>query len=219
MNNIKSLCAIIQYDFHNEETLQLALTHSSHHRINNERMEFLGDRVLGLVIANWLVQLFPEAPEGQLAIKFNNLVNGKILAKIAKNLQIEEFYILGKTEQKKQISDTIHANILESLIAALYQDGGIETASQFIHKNWQAEIENFNLNSRPAKNILQEKCQQNGHAIPVYTDINRTGPDHDPKFFVEVSCFFGKAVGVGKNKQIAMTNAANELLANIIKNL
>ncbi len=204
------IALLLQYNFQNPEILQLALTHSSMGKPNNERLEFLGDRVLAMVITEFLFHNNPAQNEGILANSLNNLVNKTFLANLARTIALEQFYNI-HPNSLAQLPATIHANMVESVIGALYIDGGYDIAKQFVLHHWAVHLNKKENQTKPIKSLLQEKCQQNGHDIPEYRVIDRLGPDHLVEFVVMVDCAFGTAEGRGPSKNEAMNAAAQNL--------
>jgi ribonuclease III len=206
------------YRFQNVERLNLALTHSSA-RIqstqNYERLEFLGDRVLGLLISEILFTSFPQANEGELSLRINQLVDAKTCAEIANELELPRLIRAGmdlKSAEGERLIN-VRADVMEALIAAIYLDGGIEAARGFVRKTWQNRIFDDAYARRDAKTELQEWAHRDATTVPIYKQISRTGPDHDPLFRISVSVAgYKEQVGVGKSKRIAEHNAAKSFL-------
>lgn len=208
------------YQFKSHEELERALTHSSVRKKNDdgfhyERLEFLGDRVLGLCIADLLHYRFPSASEGDLSLRFNSLVKGKTLAEIADGFALHEFIRTGG--DLKQITGkrlrSVRADVLEAIIASIYLDGGLEQAQKFIERFWSDRLEQSARAIRDSKTALQEWAHANNLGTPKYREIERIGPDHDPEFTVSVkipehlSC-----EGNGRSKRIAEQDAAKKML-------
>lgn len=205
--------------FTDKKLLTRALTHASASGPNsNERLEFLGDRVLGLICAERLHELYPKDNEGDLALKFNHLVRAEACAAAAEAARIGEHLILAKSESgsggRRKLQ--ILAGTCEAIIAALYLDGGIEAAKVFIRRYWTDTFASLTTEMRDPKTRLQEWSQARGakSATPVYTIIGREGPDHAPVFQVEVRVH-GKdpQVGTGTSKREAEQDAARKMLA------
>lgn len=210
----------IGYKFKNVELLQRALVHGSYgdgrRKIrDNERLEFLGDRVLGLVTAEFLFHLNEDA-EGQLARRLNALVKKQTCAKIARDLNLGEYLLLSKSEDKQGGRDktSILGDACEALIAAIYLDGGLEPARAFFHSQWQEPISKVVKESaKDPKTELQEAAATHGYPPPKYEVIDRKGPDHKPHFVVEVSLDDElKSQGEGTSKKEAQRAAADALL-------
>jgi ribonuclease-3 len=210
--------AKIGYEFNDPDLLIQALTHASYndkHKIDldNERLEFLGDRVLGLVIANALFKAFPTQPEGRLALRLNTLVQRDALADVAADLRLEDLILVGRAEKKTPMQSAILANACEALIGAIYVDGGLEAAQIFVEKNWRQKLDDAQNARQDPKTALQEWAQGGAMAPPAYTVVERSGPDHAPKFVVEVALENGPtARGEGASKQRAQQAAAQKML-------
>ena len=194
---------------------ELALTHSSKSEDNYERLEFLGDRVLGLVIADWLYALFPDEPEGKLSRRLNELVSRTVCAEIARDLNLAEQMRLGKQARDDGAfdSDNVLGDMVESLIGAMWLDSGFETARRFIRAAWADRVDRRAGAPKHPKSALQEWAAANEKRPPVYDVIGRSGPPHAPTFVVEVSIKgVGEAQAEGTTKQEAETEAAEALL-------
>jgi ribonuclease-3 len=204
--------------FRDHDRLQRALTHASVRKSDGfdyERFEFLGDRVLGLVVADMLFKAFPQAPEGELSVRLNALVNAETLAGIAEEIGLPELVRVGG--ELKGVSGrrriNLRADSLEALIAALYLDGGMEVAQAFIHRYWIARSNAFDPGRRDAKTELQEWAHQFVQATPTYHIDGRVGPDHDPVFTVVVRIIgLDEAFGSGRSKREAEQAAAAAVL-------
>jgi ribonuclease-3 len=210
------------HTFSDPDLLTCALTHASVSTTgSNERLEFLGDRVLGLVIADKLHHLYPGDREGILALKLNALVRSEACALAAEKAGLGDHLILANSEiasggRKKA---AILAGACEAVIAALYLDGGFSVARDFIERYWQEQFTGLNRDMRDAKTALQEWSQaKKGGAAPTYTLIKREGPDHAPRFLVEVSVAGqASATGEGSSKREAEQAAARTMLAQLEK--
>ena len=203
------------HDFKDLDLLSQALTHPSAEGPNYQRFEFLGDRVLGLVIADWLVREFPHADEGELAIRFNALVRKEACAEVAARLDLGRFITMGAGEEKAggRQKPAILGDACEAMIAALYLDGGIEAARRLIEREWAHLLEKSGKIQQDAKTALQEWAQARGKPVPCYTLIARTGPDHAPEFTVEVSAGGAKPLKAqGSSKRQAEQAAAQAML-------
>ncbi|MCB1382013.1 MAG: ribonuclease III [Notoacmeibacter sp.] len=206
------------HGFANPQRLERALTHASARKQGGsdyERLEFLGDRVLGLVIAEMLFSAFPAADEGELSVRLNQLVNAETCAAVAEELGIHEFIITG-TEIKSLAGRkrmNLRADVMESLIATIYLDGGLDAARPFILAHWSTRATADGAARRDPKTALQEWAHQQGGAVPVYVVESREGPDHDPVFAVSVTV--GRRPperGTGRSKRAAEQEAATRLL-------
>lgn len=192
-----------------------ALTHSSRGDDHYERLEFLGDRVLGLAIASWLYELFPQEPEGKLSRRLNALVSGETCAEIARELSVGAHVILGKQarEDGAADSDNVLGDIVEALIGALYLEAGIESAEAFIRRAWGDRVSTRDTAPKHPKSALQEWAAAKDRKPPVYRLVGRSGPHHAPSFEVEVGIDgVGDARATGLSKQEAETAAAKALL-------
>ncbi|MGN8021972.1 ribonuclease III [Phyllobacterium sp. 22229] len=206
------------HTFRDLARLERALTHASARQSvgsDYERLEFLGDRVLGLVIAEMLFRAYPTASEGELSLRLNSLVNADTCAAVADEIGLHEFIRTGS--DVKGLADkrlkSLRADVVESLIATIYLDGGLEAAQPFIQRYWDARSREINSAQRDPKTELQEWAHQQDGAQPIYSVVERTGPDHDPQFTVKVEVKgFAPATGMGRSKRIAEQEAAVALL-------
>jgi ribonuclease-3 len=192
-----------------------ALTHSSRGEDHYERLEFLGDRVLGLVIARWLYELFPDEPEGKLSRRLNALVSGETCAEVARELGAGGQAILGKQARDDGAadSDNVLGDITEALIGALYLEAGLDEATRFVRAAWAERVESQDRAPKHPKSALQEWAAANNRKAPVYQLTGRSGPHHAPRFVVEVEIRnVGTASAEGLSKQEAETAAALALL-------
>lgn len=210
----------LSHRFADPALLERALTHSSANaQASNERLEFLGDRVLGLVIAQKLYALYPEDTEGMLALKLNALVRKEACAAAAAAAGLPEHLILANSEARSggRNKAVILAGACEAVIAALYFDGGAEAAQQFIERYWANAFAALNSDMRDAKTALQEWAQSGAiKATPVYRLARRDGPDHAPTFIVEVNAGDQEpATGEGRSKREAEQAAAQAMLARL----
>ena len=200
---------------HDLALYQRALTHGSAGGENYQRLEFLGDRVLGLTIARWLYAAYPNEPEGELSRRLNSLVTGLVCADVARRIGISAHLKLGKQARDDGAfdSDNILGDVTEALIGALYLDHGFDAAEAFIRKHWAALVEGHVDAPRHPKSALQEWAAAHNRRAPVYTIIDRCGPHHAPRFTVTVSLgSAGEASATGTSKQEAETAAAAALL-------
>lgn len=219
-NSIASLEKRIGYTFKDRALIDRAVTHASfgHGRkgsTNYERLEFLGDRVLGLMTAEALFKLFAKADEGALAPRLNALVRKETCADVAREIQLGEALKLAASEERGGGRDktSILGDACEALIAALYLDGGMAAAQAFYDKHWGPRIDALRNKPKDAKSELQEWAAKAGHSQPVYRLAERSGPDHRPVFTVTVDVApLDPAVGEGGSKQAAERAAATELL-------
>jgi ribonuclease-3 len=207
----------IKYDFNNKDLLEEALTHSSfknNSNSNQERLEFLGDRVLGLVIAEFLFQNFLSEREGVLTNKFRYLVQNKQCTKIAEKLDIISYLQLGNSEKNKT-THSILADSMEALLGAVYLDGGYDVSKKVILSLWDEYLNNDEILNATvsSKNILQEYLHANSFSDASYSVISKDGEDHKPSFLVEVSVDkIGKVNALGKSIKEAEINAAKKFI-------
>lgn len=210
------------HSFRDPGLLKLALIHASAAGArSNERLEFLGDRVLGLVIAGELVSRFPNAAEGELAIRLNALVRKETCARIGDSVGLAAHLVLAPGERMRtgQARISLLGNACEAVIAALYLDGGLEAASHFILREWAQDLAASVSVATDIKSELQQWAQARedlGRALPAYRVIDSSGPAHAPHFLVEVTVEgAGVARGEGASKREAERNAAAALLAKL----
>lgn len=215
----EDLEARLGHVFRDKALLRRALTHSSADSVaSNERLEFLGDRVLGLVIAEKLHALYPEDPEGALALKFNALARREACVAAAEAAGIPPHLILASSEAGSggRRKAAILGGAMEAVIAALYLDGGLDVARAFIEKYWTEAFEGLGRDMRDAKTALQEWAQGRkgkARAAPAYHVVSREGPDHAPHFVVEVRVDGeAPAQGEGRSKREAEQAAARALM-------
>ena len=195
-----------------------ALTHGSASRTTYERLEFLGDRVLGLVVAEWLYERFPDEPEGQMSRRYNALVARETCADVGRELGVPAKIRLGRQarEDRATESDNVIGDVIESLIGALYFDGGYGSAKTFIRTAWAAYLDSQNGAPVHPKSALQELAAARNWASPVYEIVSRFGLHHAPTFRIKVSIRgAGDAEAEGPSKQDAETAAATALLEKI----
>ena len=217
----KEISKLLDYQFKNNRLLEEALTHASaskSSKVNNERLEFLGDRVLGLVIAEELLRKNPNSTEGEIATYYNSLVKKETCSFIAKEIGLENLLTLGKSVKRTndRQKDKILGNAIEALIGAIFLDAGFEISKQLVLKVWRKQIDIVRDIEAHAKTALQEFLQSKGQEPPTYKQISRTGPDHDPDFCVEVVLDSGlNAIGSGSTKRMAETKAAEQILEKI----
>ena len=217
----KEISKLLDYQFKNNRLLEEALTHASARKsskVNNERLEFLGDRVLGLVIAEELLRKNPNSTEGEIATYYNSLVKKETCSFIAKEIGLENLLTLGKSVKRTndRQKDKILGNAIEALIGAIFLDAGFEISKQLVLKVWRKQIDIVRDIEVHAKTALQELLQSKGQEPPTYKQISRTGPDHDPDFCVEVVLGSGlNAIGSGSTKRMAETKAAEQILEKI----
>jgi ribonuclease-3 len=221
------LAATLGHRFVRPELLTDALTHPSvtHGRAPRratpyERLEFLGDRVLGLVVADMLFNRFPHEPEGALARRHASLVRRESLARIAAEIGLAPHIVLAKGEDGAggRTNPGLLADACEAVIGALYADAGFETAARFVRERWAPLMDEAASPPKDAKTALQEWAQGRGRKLPTYTTVGMEGPAHDPMFRVEVAVEGLEPVtGTGPSKRAAEQAAAKAMLENATK--
>ncbi len=213
----------LQYEFRNKELLHEALRHSSYvneladlNLEDNERLEFLGDAVLNLIVGHILMRRYPEVKEGELSRRRANLVNESQLAEMARSFELGDYIQLGKGEIQTdgRQKNSILADTYEALVAALYLDGGFDAAFTFIETNFLPLMDHMHstANNYDYKSQLQEMVQVGHGAMPDYRIIREDGPDHDKTFWVELNVLDIGTQGSGKNKKAAEQDAARQAL-------
>ena len=213
----------LRYDFSNKDFLHEALRHSSYvnelaqENLNdNERLEFLGDAVLNLIVGHLLMRRYPDIHEGELSRRRANLVNESQLAEMARSFELGEYVQLGKGEIQTdgREKNSILADTFEALTAAVYLDGGFDAAFRFIKANFlpMMDRQDSTSNNYDYKSQLQELVQVSHGAMPNYRIIREDGPDHDKTFWVELKVLDTETQGSGKNKKAAEQEAAQKAL-------
>ena len=213
--NLKDFEKIIDYNFKKKFLLEKALTHKSFDNINNnEKLEFLGDRVLGLIISVKLLEKFPDDKVGIIDKKFANLVNKKTCTLISKKIDLKKFIRLGSSHKKLERSaDKISADCLEAIVGAIYLDNGLKAAEKFILSFWKKYLLQSTVTLIDSKTKLQEFSLKRFKELPKYVFFKKTGPQHRPVFKTEVQIPNSKKIiGVGSSKKNAQQNAAYKLL-------
>ena len=208
----------LKFNFKDKKILIKSLTHKSYdNQKNNEKMEFLGDRVLGLVIAKKLLEIYPDEKEGILDKKFASLVNKKTCLEIAKNLELEKYILIFKAKNKNfKIEDKVIADCTEALIGAIYLDKGFSAVEKIILNLWKKKIKGSVITEIDAKTKLQEFSLKKFKKLPIYKIISNTGPRHKPIFKVGVKLIDSKFyIAEGKSKKDAEQNAAILCLNNL----
>lgn len=207
---LDGLEAALGHRFADRGLLERALTHASmDERASYERLEFLGDRVLGLIVAQMLLERFPDEPEGAIGRRFAALVRADTLADVGNALGIGGHVRAGPGV----LNDGIVADVVEALIAAMFRDGGMAVPEAFVRRHWEALIAGDPRPPRDPKTALQEWTQARGQGLPVYDEVARSGPDHAPEFTVEVRVEgFEPVRATGANKRTAEREAAAIML-------
>ena len=212
MINYNALEKEIKINFKNKDLLINSLTHKSFDKKkNNEKIEFLGDRVLGLVIAKKLLEIYPNEKEGILDKKFASLVNKKTCLNIAKNLNLQDYILTlnSNTKKKTLIEDKVLSDSCEALIGAIYLDKGFQIVEKFILNLWSSHIKDSVVTQIDAKTKLQELSLKKFKKLPIYKLVSNTGPRHKPLFKVAVKLIHTKFyTAEGKSKKDAEQNAA-----------
>ena len=218
---LKALEGRIGYSFKRPELLVRAVTHSSMSsptRDDNQRLEFLGDRVLGLVMAEAMLAQDRKATEGQLAPRFNALVRKEACADVAREIALGDVLKLGRSEmlsggRRKQ---ALLGDAMEAVIAAVYRDAGFDVAKKVVLRLWGRRIDSVKEDARDAKSALQEWAQARGQTPPAYVETARSGPDHEPQFTIEARLQNGEtAAATAGSKRQAEQAAAKALLARL----
>ena len=216
----EALESALGHRFDAVDELCRALTHSSQAKgagpgAHYERLEFVGDRVLGLCVADMLYAAFPNAPEGELSVRFNSLVSGETCTEVCDDIGLHRFIRVGA--DIKQVTSkrmrSVRADVVESVIAAIYRDGGLEAARSFVERHWRERLEAKGAAVADSKTALQEWAHAAHATTPAYNVIGRDGPDHAPRFTVEVTVGAKvKASGEGSSKREAEQMAAQRVL-------
>ena len=215
MEKLKLFEKEINYIFKNKNVANLCLTHKSFDRTNNnEKLEFLGDRVLALILSYKIFLLYPNEKEGDLDKRFASLVNKKTCVRIAKKINLKKYIILGSTYAKKKIiEDKLIGDLCEALIGAIYIDGGFKSAEKFILKLWEPEIKKTIITQVDSKTKLQEYSLKISKKLPKYEIVKLSGPKHKPSYLVSAYISnFKKEVGKGNSIKSAQQDAAKKVL-------
>tara|TARA_Y100001970_G_scaffold278022_1_gene383108 strand:- start:1593 stop:2252 length:660 start_codon:yes stop_codon:yes gene_type:complete len=216
-NNLSTLQKKINIKFKNLKYLKNSITHKSYNPLNNfEKLEFLGDRILGFVISKKLIELYPKEKEGILDKKLASLVNKNKCLEIAKDIGLEKFILVGNNNPKTKLENKILADSIEALIGAIYYDRGFEASEKFILNKWKYFIKMSKEIIIDSKTKLQEYSLKKFKSLPIYKLISISGPKHKPIFTISVNIKNTKLfVGSGDSKKQAEQNAAKKLLENI----
>ncbi len=216
--NIKQLQKVLKINFTNKKLLERSLTHKSFNKsYNNEKLEFLGDRVIGLVISKKLISLYPDESEGVIDKKFANLVNKKTCAKVSNIINLKKYVKTGNSYKNLKSSDEkILSDACEALIGAIYLDQGFDITEKFILNKWDFFIKKSNILEIDSKTRLQEYSLKIFKELPTYKILKQVGPNHNPGFRVQVNIRNSKKFfGYGKSKKLAQQNAALQLLKSL----
>ena len=198
-----------------QNLFERALTHGSHGGETYERLEFLGDRVLGLVVAAWLYERFPNEPEGKMSRRYNALVARETCAEVGHALGLPQFIRLGRQarEDHANLSENVVGDVVEAVLGAIFLDGGLELADRFVRSNWTPFLDVQKRAPVHPKSGLQERAAAKNLGVPKYELVGRSGAHHAPRFKVKVSLGrHGEAEAEGASKQEAETAAAAALL-------
>jgi len=214
MANVEQM---IKYKFKNPQLLKSALTHSSvssNVAKNYERLELLGDRMLGVSVASMLYEMFPNEPEGNLSQRFTALVCKETVADVAKNIGLDKAMFVADDEIRQ--NENVLCDVCEAVIGAIYVDSGMDEAFAFVKDYWQDLVGKHIAPPKDAKTTLQEVAHVKGYLPPIYKVVDRSGLEHEPIFTVEVSLGKDlKALGKGHNKKLAEFAAASKILEQI----
>ena len=216
-NKLTNLQKKINIKFKNLNYLKKSITHKSYNSSSNyEKLEFLGDRILGFVISKKLIELYPEQKEGVLDKKLASLVNKNKCLEVAKIIGLEKFILLGNKNSKSKVENKILADSIEALIGAIYYDGGFDVAEKFILNKWKNFISSSKEIIIDSKTELQEYSLKKFKSLPIYNLVSSSGPRHKPKFTISVRLKDTKMYdGYGDSKKKAEQNAAKKLLDSI----
>ena len=215
VDKIKDLEKILKYSFKNKLLLTASLTNKSFNNVNNnEKLEFLGDRVLGLVISQKLLEKFPNEKEGIIDKKFANLVNKKTCSSIARKINLKKFLYLGPSHKSLERSENkIISDCLEAIVGAIFLDGGLRASQKFILNFWELYLDKSIITLVDSKTQLQEYSLKKFKELPKYNFHKKIGPQHKPFFKTEVQIPNSKKIfGSGSSKKNAQQNAAAKLL-------
>ena len=217
IKNLANFQKKIGINFHNQKLLTKCFTHKSYYpEENNEKLEFLGDRVLGLVISQNLLKFFPNDKEGDLDKKLASLENKKQCAVIAKDLNPQKYILIKNSNNKTNIENKVLSDCLESVIGCIYLDQGLEVAEKFIIKNWRKYLNKSLITERDSKTKLQEYSLKNYKSLPVYKLLENKGPRHKPLIKVSVNIKNSKNItATGNSKKEAEQKAAKKLLTSL----
>ena len=222
MVNLDSLMRVLHHQFDDVGLLKLALTHRSKGSKNYERLEFLGDSILGFVVADWLYANYPQLAEGKLSRMRSSLVRKETLALVARELNLSDYLILGEGELKSGgfNRDSILSDSVESIIGALYLDSGFDKANEFIMRNFAIHFKNISDTSthKDAKSQLQEVMQKKALNLPIYSIVETVGEQHDQEFTVscEVEDAGISANATAKSRRLAEQKAAAQVLDQLV---
>ena len=217
-DKLQTLQKKINIKFKSINYLKKAITHKSYDPLNNyEKLEFLGDRVLGLVISKKLIELYPDQKEGVLDKRLASLVNKNRCLEVSKNIGLEKFILIGNKSNKSKIENKILSDCIEALIGAIYYDKGFEASEKFILNMWKSFINSSDVSIVDSKTKLQEYSLKKFKSLPIYKLVSSSGPKHKPKFTISVKLKNTKLFeGSGNSKKKAEQSAAKILLDSLI---
>ena len=218
INNLKNIEKIINLKFNDKELLSKSFIHKSYNKeINNEKLEFLGDRVIGLIISKKLLNLYPNEKEGIIDKKFASLVNKKTCAKVFRSLNLKKFIKTGNSFKTIRSADErLLSDTCEALIGAVYLDQGFINTEKFVLNIWRHFIKDSKIIELDPKTKIQEFSLKRFKKLPIYKTIKKTGPNHNPFFQVSVQIENSKKyIGQGNSKKNAEQNAALKLIRNL----
>ena len=218
INNLKNIEKIINLKFNDKELLSKSFIHKSYNKkINNEKLEFLGDRVIGLIISKKLLNLYPNEKEGIIDKKFASLVNKKTCAKVFRSLNLKKFIKTGNSFKTIRSADErLLSDTCEALIGAIYLDQGFVNTEKFVLNIWKHFIQDSKIIELDPKTKIQEFSLKKFKKLPIYKTIKKTGPNHNPFFQVSVQIENSKKyIGQGNSKKNAEQNAASKLIRNL----
>ena len=217
IKNLANFQKKVGINFHNQKLLTKCFTHKSYNPVdNNEKLEFLGDRVLGLIISQNLLKFFPNDKEGDLDKKLASLVNKNQCAKIAKDINLQDYIFIKNSKNNSNIENKVLSDCLESVIGCIYLDQGIDIAEKFIVKNWRKYLNKSLITERDSKTRLQEYSLKQYKLLPVYKLLDNKGPRHKPLIKVSVKIKDSKNItATGNSKKEAEQKAAKKLLTSL----
>ena len=218
INNLKNIENIINLKFNDKELLSKSFIHKSYNKeINNEKLEFLGDRVIGLILSKKLLNLYPNEKEGIIDKKFASLVNKKTCAKVFRSLNLKKFIKTGNSFKTIRSADErLLSDTCEALIGAVYLDQGFVVTEKFVLNIWRHFIKDSKIIELDPKTKIQEFSLKKFKKLPIYKTIKKTGPNHNPFFQVSVQIENSKKyIGQGNSKKNAEQNAASKLIRNL----
>ena len=217
IKNLANFQKKVGINFHNQKLLTKCFTHKSYNPIdNNEKLEFLGDRVLGLIISQNLLKFFPKDREGDFDKKLASLVNKNQCAKIAKDINLQDYILIKNSKNNPNIENKVLSDCLESVIGCIYLDQGLDIAEKFIIKNWRKYLNKSLITERDSKTRLQEYSLKHYKLLPIYKLLDNKGPRHKPLIKVSVKIKDSKNItATGNSKKEAEQKAAKKLLTSL----